>query len=51
MYVYILTETGPEYWLWTVGFYSPKGEWYPESDWNNKEDAANRVNFLNGNKN
>lgn len=51
MYVYILTETGPTYWLYTVGFYDPNGKWHPESDWNNKEDAAKRVNYLNGNQN
>ena len=46
MYVYIKTESC----LWTVGFYDPKGKWNSESDWDNKEDAAKRVAWLNGNK-
>lgn len=44
MYVYIQSEPG----LWTVGFYNPKGEWVPESDHDNKENAAERVAHLNG---
>ena len=34
--------------LYTVGYYDPKGEWQPESDHEAAEDAAKRVNFLNG---
>ena len=34
--------------LWTVGFYTPKGQWTPESDWDSKEKAADRVHWLNG---
>jgi hypothetical protein len=45
MYVYIKTEQS----LWTVGFYSPGGEWHPESDWGSTEEAAKRVSWLNGN--
>lgn len=44
MYVYIRTE--PQ--LWTVGFFSPDGEWHPESDWDSPEEARRRVHFLNG---
>lgn len=44
MYVYIRTETN----LWTVGFYNPKGEFQSESDWDTKEEAAERVHYLNG---
>jgi len=44
MYVYIKSEPN----LWTVGFYTPKGEWNPESDHSTKEEAANRVRYLNG---
>jgi hypothetical protein len=44
MYVYIQSEPG----LWTVGFYDPKGKFQPESDWDNREDAAKRVHYLNG---
>lgn len=44
MYVYIESEKG----LWTVGFYKPNSEWNPESDHDIREEAAKRVNFLNG---
>ena len=44
MYVYIQSEK----YLWTVGFYDPKGVWNPESDWESTEDAARRVAYLNG---
>jgi hypothetical protein len=44
MYVYIRSEPG----LWTVGFYDPTGKWFPESDWNTPEEAAERVHYLNG---
>ena len=43
-YVYIQSEPG----LWTVGFYNPDDEWIPESDHDNKQEAAERVNYLNG---
>jgi len=45
MYVYIKSEPG----LWTVGFYSPVGNWNSESDHDNRELAAKRVSWLNGN--
>jgi hypothetical protein len=44
MYVYVRSEPG----LWTVGFYDPDGKWVPESDHDNREDAAKRVAYLNG---
>lgn len=44
MYVYIESEKG----LWTVGFYSPDGEFHPESDHESKTLAAERVHYLNG---
>jgi hypothetical protein len=43
-YVYIKSESE----LWTVGFYGPRGEWVPESDHSNREQAAERVAWLNG---
>ena len=46
MYVYIKSEKQ----LWTVGFYSPDGEWHPESDHESTESAAARVRYLNGGK-
>ena len=44
MYVYIRSEP----YLWTVGFYAPSGQWMPESDHGNADDAAARVQYLNG---
>ena len=44
MYVYIRSE--PQ--LWTVGFYTPSGEWVPESDYECRDDAAERLHWLNG---
>lgn len=44
MYVYIQSEPN----LWTVGFYSPVGDWNPDSDHDIREEAAKRVAFLNG---
>jgi hypothetical protein len=44
MYVYIESEHN----FWTVGFYDPKGAWHPDSDHDNREEAAKRVRFLNG---
>lgn len=44
MYVYIKTEKN----LWTVGFYDPNGVWQSESDCDSKEEAVERVAWLNG---
>jgi len=44
MYVYIQSEPG----LWSVGFYTPSGKFFPESDHESKEAAAERVAYLNG---
>jgi hypothetical protein len=45
MYIYISSEDD----LWTVGFYEPKtNEWMPESDYTDKEEAAERTAWLNG---
>jgi hypothetical protein len=46
MYVYLRSEPH----LFTVGFYDPKGQWHPESDWDSREEAARRVHYLNGGK-
>jgi hypothetical protein len=46
MYVYIQTEPG----LYTVGFYAPDGTWHPDSDHGSREEAAERVHYLNGGK-
>ena len=45
MYVYIPTEGNR---VFTVGFYDPNGKFIPESDYNTRDDAAERVHFLNG---
>ena len=47
MYVYIRSDPG----LYTVGFYAPNGEWNAESDHTDREEAAKRVSYLNGNSN
>lgn len=44
MYVHIKSEPR----LWTVGFYNPNGKWITNSDHNDREEAANRVAWLNG---
>ncbi len=44
MYVYFRSESN----LWTVGFYTPQGQWIAESDHSTAEEAANRVHWLNG---
>lgn len=46
MYVYIQSEQG----LYTVGFYSPDGKWYAESDHDDPQKAAERTHYLNGGK-
>lgn len=46
MYVYIKSEPG----LYTTGFYDPQGKWHSDEDYNDKEQAAKRVAYLNGNK-
>jgi len=46
MWVYIKTQSN----LWTVGFYSPDGEWHGDSDWDDSEEACKRCNYLNGGK-
>lgn len=45
---YVCIQSEPR--LWTVGFYTPQGEWVPESDHESPVDAAERVHWLNGGK-
>ncbi len=45
-YIYIAPTNEDR--IWTVGFYNPVGEFEPESDHDSKEEAAERVAFLNG---
>lgn len=46
MFVYIKSESN----LWTVGHYAPDGKWVPESDHADKDEAAERVAWLNGSR-
>ncbi len=47
-WVYLRTESN----LYTVGFFDPDGNFQTDSDYSNREEAAERVHFLNGgNKN
>lgn len=34
--------------LWTVGYYTPEGDWNSDSDHDSAESAAGRVHWLNG---
>jgi hypothetical protein len=43
-WVYVRSESR----LWTVGFYSPDGEWHTDSDHGSREEATQRVHYLNG---
>lgn len=43
-WIYQQTEPG----LFTVGFYTPGGEWKTDSDFNDRNVAADRVHYLNG---
>ncbi|KPK72270.1 MAG: hypothetical protein AMJ84_04605 [Acidithiobacillales bacterium SM23_46] len=52
-YVYIESERwtdehGLRHVLYTVGFYKPDGKFEPESDHGTKQEAADRVAWLNG---
>lgn len=52
MWVYIETDGGKRY---TVGLYEPadsegRAPWNGDSDHNTREEAARRVNYLNGGK-
>lgn len=44
MWVYRETAKG----VYTVGFYTPEKVWVPDIDYPTKEEAANRVSYLNG---
>lgn len=44
MYVYMRTQPR----VWTVGHYTGCGEFIPEGDYHDPEDAADRVHWLNG---
>ena len=52
MYVYILSESfvedGKRHELFTVGHYKPDGKFVSDSDHEYRENAACRVNYLNG---
>lgn len=46
MYTIINSEPG----LYTVGFYSPDNVWHPYEDFEDKEAAGEKCNYLNGGK-
>lgn len=49
MWVFKLsTATGPLNGLFLVGFYEPKGDFIHTEEYGTREEAANRVHFLNG---
>lgn len=43
---WVYRQTEPE--LYTVGFYDPAGTWHTDSDHATKQEAAERVAWLNG---
>ncbi len=43
MYVYRVTDSA-----WSVGFFTPAGDWVNESCYGTREQAAERVHWLNG---
>jgi hypothetical protein len=45
-YVYVQSEEE----LWTVGFYDPRGKWHADTDHDTRDDAAQRVAYLNGSR-
>ena len=47
-HVYRKTQGGDYPSLWTVGYYTPAGEWVAYSDHDTEEAAARRVHWLNG---
>lgn len=46
-YVYITSETGPDGWLWTVGYYASGLLFHPVSDHRTQEEAAQETANLN----
>jgi hypothetical protein len=44
MWVYVRSEPN----LYTVGFYDPDGKWHTDYDYGSKDEAAERVHYLNG---
>jgi ribosomal protein S16 len=49
--VYVYRDFRKDAGCYTVGYYDPKGKWEPESDYETKEQAADRVHWLNGGAN
>ena len=44
MWVYMEVDVG----IWQVGFFSPSGQWFSDSDHGTKSEAAKRYRYLNG---
>lgn len=47
MWVYRKRREGQSY-LYTTGYFTPSGQWVPDEDFNDKEQAVKRVNYMNG---
>ena len=45
MWVYRRTTDGNR---WRVGYWNPKGEWFEDSSYEDRDEAAQRVHWLNG---
>jgi hypothetical protein len=43
-WVYQQTEPG----LYTVGYFTPDGQWLTDGDFSTRKEAADRVHYLNG---
>lgn len=50
MWVYIRTRDDSEI-MYVVGFYDPSGIFQPDSDFFDRDEARERVHYLNGGKN
>ena len=48
MWVYRRTTDGSR---WRVGYWNPKGEWFEDSIYEDRDEAAQRVHWLNGGNN
>lgn len=42
----VYRETGPD--VWSIGFYTPDGEWHPQTNRDNRDDAEAHLHYLNG---
>lgn len=45
--VYLWSETGPDYRLYTVGYYTGNGDWHPTADYSDRDEARRAVHAWN----